>query len=522
MNMTELLDYSDIVFNTDESLIGNDNNSVVFGWDTVESGFTNDHFLSGSTGSPLPIIPIPTPSGAPTTIGPYYYPYVGEIATYSSLRNRLGVFVGTPINVGDHCVRYIDTANMHDMITNRTTAINRVDTTSKTLTSSTTSVTGRNTGTYNFNVMCNSSSMTYKEFTIDGAAYKMIQVPPKSTLFVNFVAQCKTFKISGNNVLSATTSGYFTLYICKSTSFTTNADIWNSSESATINLPKGLIQQPIGTLVMCSYSNTGTTTVNTYIRLRAICTATNVKTGASSTSNVATGTPTTTWNVTGTYRLENDGDLVEGYDLVPLNACRTKDYNPKITLTRLGITQTTIAGVYGNYMPSARTMTTTAVLYDMDETMTTSSRTMTVSAVTSGSTTTILPATVSGTTSLKRTTYNSYANNQKLVLSFNLPTCIISATSSSILSYTRTLNYMMGATAHGLTYFTSGTCTQTMNRAASAGQIIFTGAPQTIQHTFLLPPSLGDAIEYKAQMQVAGGVIANIGCSTAAVGEWEE
>lgn len=520
--MTELLDYSDIVFNTDESLLENDNNSVVFGWDTVESGFTNSPFLSGSTGSPLPIIPTPTPSGAPTTIGPYYYPYVGEIATYSSLRDRLGALVGTPIDGGDHCIRYIDTANMTDVITNRTTAINRVDTTTKNLTSSTTSVTGRNTSTYNFDVMCNSSSMSYKEFAVDGSnLYKMIQVPPKSTLFVNFVAQCKTFKISGNNVLSANTSGNFTIYISSTTAMTSSNTIL-SSGGGSILLPTGLIQQPLSTLALCRYSNTGTTPINTYIRLRAICTATNVKTGTSSTSNVPTGTPTTTWNVTGTYRLENDGDLVEGYDLVPLNACRTKDYNPKITLTRLGITQTTIAGVYGNYMPSARTMTTTAVLYDMDETMTTSSRTMTVSAVTSGSTTMILPATVSGTTSLKRTTYNSYANNQKLVLTFNLPNCIISATSSSILSYTRTLNYMMGATAHGLTYFTSGTCTQTMNRANAAGRILFTGSPQTIQHTFLLPPSLGDAIEYKAQMQVAGGVVANIGCSTAAVGEWEE
>jgi hypothetical protein len=302
------------------------------------------------------------------------------------------------------------------------------------------------------------------------------------------------------------------------------------SNSAPVRLAQGLAvgsgtttQQPGLSMVSCSYTNTGTTTKTTYIRLQANCSASAVRTGASPTANVATGTPITTWTVTGNYRFTDNGDVVEGYDLVPLNACRTKTYTPKLTLTRLGFNQTTIAGVYGNYIPSARTMTAIAVLYDMDETMTTSSRTMTVSVATSGSTASIvLPSTVSGTTSLKRTTYNSYANNQKLVLYFNLPNCIMSTTASNISTFTRTLNYMMGATAHGLTYFTSGTCTQTLKKANAPGQNIFTGGPETIQHTFLLPPSLGDAIEYKVQMQIVGGVTPNTGCSTAAVGEWEE
>jgi hypothetical protein len=206
---------------------------------------------------------------------------------------------------------------------------------------------------------------------------------------------------------------------------------------------------------------------------------------------------------------------------VPLNACRTKAYNPKLTLTRLGFNQTTIAGIYGNYNPTTRTMTATTALYDMA--MTTSSRTMTVSAVTSGSTASIvLPSTVSATTSLTRTDYYAYANNQKLVLTFNLPSCVMSTTASNISTFTRTINYMMGATAHGITYFASGTCTQTMKRANAAGQILFTGSPETIQQIFVLPPALGDAIEYKTQMQIVGSVTANTGCSTAAVGEWEE
>lgn len=528
--MTELLDYSDIVFNGDESLIENDDNSVVFGWATIESGYTNDSTLSGGTGFPLiPTFPPPAPSGAPTTIGPYYYPYVSEIVTYESLYNRLGVRFMAPIGSNSQqCLRYIDTANIKDLITNRSTAIDRIDTSSKTLTSNTTRITGRSSGTYKFDVMSSSAAQSYKDFAVDGSSlYKNVQVPPKSTLTVNFNADNRTFKISGSDVLSATTTGNLTLYICKSTSFTTNADIWKS-KSVTISLAKGLMDtnnaatMPGLNAISCSFINTGTTTVQAYIRLRATCTATSVRTGGSPATNVATGTPVTTWQVSGSYKLSDNGDIVEGYDLVPLNACRTKVYNPKITLTRLGITQAAIAGVYGNYNPTARTLTTKVELYDLGEILTESSRTMTVSAVTNGSTLMITPVTVSGTTSLKRTTYDSYAYNQKLVLSFILPTCIMSTTASNISSFTRTLNYMMGATAHGLTYFTSGTCTQTMNRANAAGQILFTGAPETIQHTFLLPPSLGDSIEYKTQMQILGGVIANIGCSTAAVGEWEE